>query len=687
MLFSYNWLSDYIRSNLPSAEKLADSLTMHSFEVEGLESKNNDFILDIDILPDRAHDCLCHLGIAREIGVILNKKNIDYNDLDKKGLSQAKGSLNKVEVKFEDDSLVPRYSAIVIEGIEIKESPQWVKDRLLSVGLSPVNNVVDLTNFVMLETGQPLHAFDYDKIKKHRLKIRKAKKGEKITTLDGEKRELKKGVLIAEDGEKRIIDLVGIIGGKLSEVSSNTKNIVLQAANFDRKSIYLGAKEMKVSTPASDIYSQGIDPNLTKTALERTYFLLKKTGDNVKINQIIDNYPHQRKPKRVRLNYVYLSKIIGKKIERKKVKSILTRLGFSVVEEKHPNLIVEAPTYRLDVSIPEDLVEEIVRIIGFNKISPSFPVLSISPPQKNFNLFWKKKIQDILKELGFAEVYSYSFFGDKEADAFGFKQKRLAELENPISIENKYLRGSLIPNLVKAVRDNQKSHFEEIKLFEIGKIFNGKDFSEKNMIGAVLSTKEKEESQENFYKLKGIIDSLLNKLGISEVWYDDVKATPEETTKKTWRKKLCAEVKVGNEEIGFIGEINPKIYKEFKTSGNIVAFDLDFEKVKELATEEQEYNPISSYPAAVRDLAVLVPLEVKVAEVLNEINALGGELVRDVDLFDVYTGEEISGNRKNLAFHIIYQSSERTLTSNEIDKIHNKIIKGLDSKSQWEVRK
>ena len=684
MLFSYNWLQEYIKNKLPRPEKLAELLTMHSFEVEGIKKVGDDFVLNVDILPNRAHDCLCHIGLMREIGAILKKKTINYKTLQKEKLIAKKGSLKPVKIEIQSPLLVPRYSALVIEGIEIKESPKWLKARLEAIGIRSINNIVDLTNFLMLETGQPFHAFDYDKIREQRIILRESKKGEKVVTLDNIERKLNKGMLVAEDKD-RLIDLIGIMGGKLSEISLKTKNIVLQAANFDRKRIYLTSRELGHSTDASNIYTQGIDPNLTIPSLERASFLFKKLAGG-KIIQIIDIYPKKILPKKIKLGLNHVEDLLGKNISKKEMVDILKSLEFKIVGST-----VEVPTFRLDISLPEDLIEEIGRISGLEDIKADFPLVSLSPSKKSFDFFWEDITKNALKEVGFSESYNYSFFGEKEAEIFGYQSKDLIEIINPVSIEQKYLRNTLIPNLLRNVRKNQKlqliGNSKEIRIFELGKIFLKEKFSEKRMLAGVIAGKQDKVSSEKFYELKGIVDSLLTKLGITNVWYDDFQPSPEQSKTNIWNLKRCAEVKVNNQEVGFLGEINQNLYNQLGISENVLVFDLDFKKILNLVSEEREYKAISLYPAAIRDLAVLVPSDIKVVDVLNIINVVGKDLIVDVDLFDIYEGTEIPGGKKNFAFHIVYQARDRTLTAQEIDGIQNKIIKTLEKNIGWQVRR
>jgi phenylalanyl-tRNA synthetase beta chain len=526
----------------------------------------------------------------------------------------------------------------------------------------------------MLETGQPLHAFDLDKIDGKRIIVRRAKKGEKIISLDNNKYDLDKDILIIADN-KGPLAIAGIKGGKRAEIDKKTKIIVLESANFNSRIVRKGSKKLDLKTDASWRFEHGIDPNLTEIAINRVAYLIQKIAGGKIASGLVDFYPKKVLAKKIKLDYRYLTRLLGVKIERREAKDILSRLGFSLIEEKHPILTIEVPTRRLDISIPEDLIEEIGRVYGYQKVPATFPVVSLIPPKRNFDIYWEDISKDILKELGFTEMYNYSFINEKEAKIFGYKGRGVIEVENPMSSEQKYLRPTLIPNLLKNI-DNNLRYFDDIKIFELGKIF-GK--GEKRMLTGAAT--------DSFYRTKGMIDSLLNKLGISNVWYDEHKPTPEQSKICLWYIGRCAEIKIDNKEIGFLGEVSPKILKQLKIDKKVVVFDIDFEELTKLCSEEHEYQPISQYPAAIRDLAVLVPIDIKVVDVLNKINIAGGALIRDIDLFDIYEGEGIPEGKKNLAFHIIYQAEDRTLKSKEIDKIHQKIIKTLEENPEWEVRR
>ena len=688
MKISYNWLKDYLKGKVPEPKKLAEILTRHSFEVESIEKKGKDWVLDIDVLPNRACDCLSYIGIAREIAAITNNKfQIPNFKLQEDKKLKAK-DLVKVEVRDKKDC--SRYTAKVVLGIKVTSSPKWIQERLKVCGLQPINNIVDIANYVMLETGQPIHAFDLDKIKK-KIIVRRAKKGEKIKALDEKIYKLEQDILLIAD-EKGPIGIAGIKGGQSTAIDSNTKNIVIEAANFDRRIIRRGSQKMKLRTDASWRFENGIDPNLIDFTQERVVSLIQEISGGRIAQGMIDLYPQKVFSKKIKLDLDYVDKLLGVKIPKQKVIKILKSLDLKILNSKLKILNVEISTFRLDISIPEDLIEEIGRIFGYQNIPSVFPQTILIPPERNDEILWTRNCRNILKERGFSEVYNYSFISEKDKGIFGWRGEELLEVLNPMSIFNKYMRPSLIPNLLKNIKENLKN-FDEIKIFELGKTFvrkqntKGKkqEFLERKMLSGILTKKDIKD--EGFYELKGVVDSLLNKLGISNIWYDDYKATPEDSHLSLWHPKKCAEIKIDNQEVGFLGQIYPKISEDLGVKERVFVFDFNFEKLIKLVSEEHEYQPISSQPMAIRDLAVLVPRGTKVVEVLNKINRAGGKLVQDVDLFDIYSGEEIAPGKENFAFHIIYQAEDRTLSSKEIDKIQQRIIKALEENIRWEVRK
>ncbi len=531
----------------------------------------------------------------------------------------------------------------------------------------------------MLETGQPLHAFDFDKIKGRKIIVRKAKKGEEITTFDEKSYCLDQDILIIADAKKPIA-IAGIKGGKETGIDKNTKTVVLESANFNQGIIRKGSRKLNLKTDAATRFEQGIDPNLTEFAINRACYLIQKISKGKIAHGLADIYPKKALPKRIRLDLDYVERLLGIKIPEREIKSILEKLRFKLKTQNLKLLDVEIPTFRLDISLQEDLIEEIARIYGYEKIKPVFPIVSLIPFKRNLEIFWEGRAKDILEQARFSEVYNYSFISKGDAKNFGGKINKLIEIENPSSIEHRYLRPSLIPNLLKNIEKNFRQ-FQKIKIFELGKIFQAPKLEKRTLSGVMTG--------DAFYQVKGVIDLLLSKLGISNIQYCEHRTVERGLKSCWWQPPKCAEIKINGEQIGFLGEVSFRVLSDLKIELKTIVFDIDFEKLVRFCSEEKTYQPISRYPSAIRDIAVLVPKRIKVNEVLNKINAVKGQrgLIKDVDLFDVYEGRNIPNNKKNFAFHIIYQAENKTLSSKEIDDAHQKIVKALEERKGWEVRK
>ena len=620
MIFSYNWLQSYFREKLPTPEKLAEILTMHSFENEYIEKKGSDYILSIDVLPDRAGDCFSHNGIAKEISVLLNKK-ITYPKIKTK--ETLKDSIS-VDIENSDDCL--RYTALIIKNVKIEESPKWLKEKLEVCGINSINNIVDITNYVMLETGQPMHVFDYDKISGGII-IRKAKKGEKISLLGGKEYILDENVLIIAD-EEAPLAIAGIKGGQKAEITNETKNIVLESANFNHKLISTTARRLNIRTDASLRFEQNIDPNLTSYAIDRAASLIGLPSSTK-----IDVYKKKLKPWNIKINIDEINKTLGIDIPQKEVEKILKNLGFIVKE----NMVVEVPTYRQDVTIPENITEEVGRIYGYDKIPLTLPYFS-EPAKINYDIFWRNKAKDIMKELGYSEVFGYSFIGDQEKDDFNLTVR---EINNPVSSYYKYLRPTIIPQLINFTKENLK-YFDKVKIFELGKVF---DKRERIVLSGAISSND-------YLSIKSDILALFNKLGISKFSFGK------------------EEIKIGKDIIGKAG-----------IKSGIIFFEIDFEKIQKNAIDNKEYKHVSYHPIASRDISGLIDEGVEIEEIVSKIKNI--DLVKSVEVFDVFKGKNVPPGKKSISLRINLQSEQKTLDGETIDKIITKIKKTIN----WEERK
>lgn len=700
MLFSCNWLQSFFKTRIPEPKKLAKLLTMHSFEVEELKKVESDWTLDIDIMPNRP-DCFSHLGIAREISAITGLK---LQPLAIK-IKQEKEKIQKfaqIEIK---DKACKRYAGKILLDIKVNVSPKYIQERLMACGLEPINNIVDAANYVMLETGQPLHIFDFDKIKNvnsksktlnskqflnpkfktlnkiKKIVVRKAKKGEEIDALDNKKYKLDENILVIADSEKSLA-IAGIKGGKLAAIDSNTKNIFLESANFDGACIRKASQELKLKTDASFRFEHNIDPNLAEFAIDRLVYLIQETAGGKALEGKLDFYLGKPKTKKIILFLDYANQLLGTNISLKKALATLNSLEIKAIKKQGQKIEAKIPSHRQDLVFAEDLIEEIGRIYGYENILPLFPISVLVPTEKNQEIAWENKIKDILKEANFTETYNYSFIPKKTGDYFNWQ---LLGLENPYSKEFYYLRPSLIFNILTNIKKNLK-HFSafKIRLFEIGKTFKkqeGEIIEKKYLAGAVSGEKQ------GFFLLKGLIDFLLHSLGISDIYYDEFEATSEQSPQVVWDSFESAEVKANGQEIGFLGKISEQFLEKTGIKESVFCFEINLDLLIKFCQEKTEYFPVSKYPAAVRDIAILVPLEIKAGEVMEKIHKSGGNLIQDIDLFDIYEGETLPQGKKNLAFHIIFQSQEKTLSKEEIDQIQNNIISGLEKMPEWEVRR
>lgn len=662
-----------------SPQELAELLNLRSFEVETVEKVGRDYALDAKVPTNRISDTGNHWGLAKEIAAIQGKEARIKNQESRSKISGQAA----VKIKISKPDLCSRYTAQVMEIKALGRSPKWLQERLLTCGLRPIDAVVDITNYVMLETGQPLHAFDLEKIQGEKMTIRESRKGEELITLDGVKRALPQGTIVIDDA-KRLIDLAGIMGGENSAVSTSTKKILLQAATFDPVRIYKTSHALNFSSAASKLYAAGLDPNQTTAGLARAAELLEKSGAK-RVGPSMDIYPKSVVPTRILFRIKYANSVIGQELAPIFYKTVFERLDLGV--EKHgDDFLVEAPTVRRDLQIEEDLIEEAARMAGYEKISGKLPEALLNPGQRNDEAWWAERVRDFLVGAGFTESLLYEFTGDEELGRFGINAVEPIPLENPMNPETMYLVPRTLIKYLTSTAENSRN-FDTVKLFGIAKSFSGPKLSEHKDLAITLAQKNTS-GEEEFYQLKGAVDEFLEKMGISDHWYDDTQDKGQRIKDKSiFHPYRNAEIKIGDEKIGNIGEIHPVILENIKSKARIVAAEIDFGKLWRVATSESEYRPVGKYPAIVRDLAIVVPSNTKTEAVLNVIENTGGKLLADTDLFDYFQDEEMrETEEKSLAFHLVFQSLERTLKDEEVTKLVNKITKTLEQKG-WEVRK
>ncbi len=666
MKFSYNFLQSFFEKKIPSAKELADLLMMHFFEVEEVKKVNGDYILDIDVLSSRAGDCLSHVGIAREISAITG---IKYNE--PKAKIKKDGEDISERLNLEVRSACSRYTLCGIEGVKVKNSPSFIQKRLTSCGIKPINNIVDIVNYVMLETGQPLHAFDAGKIEGEKIIVRYAKKREKIVTLDEKRYELIDNILVIAD-ELSPIAIAGIKGGIVPEVDKDTNTIYLEAANFDPVTIRKASQFLKIRTDASLRFEHGIPLELTEIAIKRAVSLITENAGGKVLKGMIDYYPQKSEEKEVVFKIEDVRRILGIEISFKEVERILRALEFKV-RRNQDIFYVEIPYFRTDVAIKEDVIEEVGRMYGYEKITPQIPREIIKPNEEKDLFSMEMVCKNLWKGFGFTETYNYSFIN--ESNAVFFERKKLIEMEKPVSLEFKYLRPSLLAGLLKNLAENERN-YENIKIFEIGKVFykEESETEEKKKL-AIIS------SNDDFYGMKGKINLFLKEFLLEDVSYT------ENQENHLFCENRSAKIMYNGEEIGLFGELSEKARKDTKIKSNAVMAEIDFEKILKLCKDIKIYDPILKFPSSVRDVAVLVPQKTTYEEVLRKIENTGGKMLKNVFLFDSYEGKEIPEGTKSLAFRLTFQAKNRTLSSEEVNDLQKKIINILDGISKWKVRK
>lgn len=646
----------------------------------------DDTILEIDnkSLTHRS-DLFSHIGIARELAAILGKK-LKLPKLKKPKESKEK----RLKVKVENFDDCPRYMAVVLDNIKIKPSPKWMQKYLEVVGVRPINNVVDITNFIMLEYGHPTHAFDYNKIKDQTFRIHRAKPGEKMVTLDGVERNLDESILIIKDTEK-ITDLAGIMGGAVSEIDNKTKTIVLEAANFNKTLIRKTAQKLGLHTEAVVRYEKGISSDLTWQVLWRGIELLEKYAGAKVASKIYDlKKQGEIRKKKIKFDLNYLNKLSGTNIPRQKVIKILKSLGFKV-KSKGNILDVTVPLFRTDINLQEDLVEEVTRLYGYDKIEPEPIFTKIMPVSESPDLYWSKKVSVYLADWGFDEVYNYSFYGKKLLAKCKLTPQNHIALANPLSPDLAFLRTSLLPRLLENLEKNSRQ-YDKIKLFEIGKVFI--PGCESKMLSGVICSIKKD----TFYEAKGIVELLFKKLNVPyqfenlqkqkgcEYW--NLYRERHSLRVKSFSNSLFYQGERAEKYLGTISEVDMEVLENFDlVKKHVSFFDLFFEEIAKLAAKPQKFIPLPKYPPIILDLAFVLDKKILAQDILKTILQAGKPLLVNVELFDVYEGKPLLSSEKNLAFHLTYQSPIKTLKDEEVKNVQDKIVKALEIKFKAKIRK
>ncbi|MFW5980110.1 MAG: phenylalanine--tRNA ligase subunit beta [Halanaerobiales bacterium] len=646
----------------------------------------DDYVYKLDLTPNYAR-CLGMIGIAREIKAMLaGKKHIKLPDNTIKKSSQ--NIRDQADVEIKDEKLCPRYTGRLIKNVKIKPSPHWMQMRLKAAGIRPVNNIVDITNYVLLEYNQPLHAFDYDTIKDGQVIVRRAQNGESLTTLDGEQRNLDEDVLLIADKEKPL-GLAGVMGGEISEVTKETKNVFLESAYFNPLNIRKTAAKFGLHSEASHRFEREVDIKNLIDASNRAAYLMQEYAEGEVVEGVIDKYPVPRENKKVSVDPARVNKLLGIDIERSRMIEMLAWLEFELEEKQNNKMIFSIPSYRNDVEEEADLMEEIARMFGYNNIPVTRSTRKQQGGRKPGQKL-KKQIKEHLNSTGLDEVVTFSLSGKEKYDNLQIPEnsqlRNWVEIKNPLNKAFAIMRTSLLPGIIEVLSFNAKRNIEKMGIFEIGRVFRARDQErphEKTMLAGGSMGFEKDLWQNNaadFFYLKGVIENLFDGLKIKDLEFQPAK-------KEYLHPGRTAQLFIDNENIGYLGELSPEIIDKFNLIEGTTIFNLSLEKILDNTQKENiTYNPLPRYPAVNRDLAIVIDEKIAVSKILEKMKDVGGELLENVELFDLYRGQPIPEGKKSLAFKLKFRSREKTLTDSEANDIFNEIIAILESEFAATIR-
>jgi phenylalanyl-tRNA synthetase beta chain len=629
-----------------------------------------DYVLDLDLTPNRP-DCLSVLGVAREVAALCGSRLKSKQPVLRQKAEMAK---DRVQVEIADPAGCPRYAARVIEGIVIKESPFWLKRKLYAAGMRPINNVVDITNLVMLELGHPLHAFDYRLFQTKKVVVRTAQEGEKFVTLDDVERTLNKEVLLITDGTK-LVAIGGIMGGLESEVSPDTKTVLLESAYFDPRVIRRGRMFLGLSTESSQRFERGADPNGVIKALDRAAALMQDLAEGEVLKGVVDNYASPIHPVKVTVRPKRVNDILSTDLETQRIKSILSSLDLPAKE--NGDLEVEVPTFRPDLTREMDLIEEIARVHGYGNIETTLRAGGGLVTEIHWEDEVSRRIKEFMVGRGFFEVITNNLVDPEVLEKLN-PDVAPVQIRNPLSQDLSVLSTTLSHNLLSVVARNKNRQEKNLRIFELGKVFSlrANRPQERVHLGIALSGTrqprhwESEEAEVDLFDLKGVLARLFDALSLS------FELDPGENV--VLEPGRSYQVRMADETVGFVGELSREVVDVFGIKDKVFWAELDFEKMAARVPRTQRFSSLPRFPSADRDLAVVVDETLLSQVIEDKIKKVGGSLIENIVLFDVYKGKQVPAGKKSLAYSICYRSQEKTLTDEEVDEIHRKVISELE---------
>ncbi|MEA2060556.1 MAG: phenylalanine--tRNA ligase subunit beta [Thermodesulfobacteriota bacterium] len=652
----------------------------------------SDWLFEIDLTPNRP-DCLSMIGVARETAAFQKKRPAlllpeaalpTDEDIAKGGAIE-----DFISIETADPDLCPRYTAGLLFDVKVGPSPFWLRHRLESIGMTPVNNIVDITNFVMMETGQPLHAFDYDLLAKGKIRVKRAGKTMSFTTLDEKAHTLEPDMLMICDGE-RPVAIAGVMGGVNSEITEGTTRVLVESACFNPVSIRKTAKRANIATDASHRFERGVDPMGTKNALARAMSLMADLSEANPARGIIDLQPVEHRPVDIQLDTEILNRRLGTDLSPDAAEDILTSVGFSVTGTRDTVLTVRVPSFRVDVLRPEDLFEEVARLYGYNNIKTTFPCVPAKRAPLSLNIRFRDRVKDILTGIGFSEAVNYSFtFFDacNDLNLASTDVKRHQEtILNPISEDMSLLRTTLVPGLLQNMKLNLSKQTSTITLFETGNVFfarqPGTQPLEKEMLAGIWTGEARSASWHckkrecDFYDIKGVVEGLVNALGIKDFEF----TRAPENQYPYLKKGYSALIKKGETVIGSLGKVDEKVLNAFSLKQDAFIFDIEIDRLREASPETISSSPLPKFPSISRDITIIVDPDIFAGSVEAEIKKIKEKepLIEDVFLFDLY--QKSNTEKKSLSYRVVYRSFEKTLKEKKIKGLHARISKILVDK-------
>ncbi len=676
MKISYNWLKEYVEIKI-KPQALAEKLTMAGLEVTSLEEKLGDWSLEIEITSNRP-DWLSHIGVAREVAAITGKKLI----LPKTPNTQhPTPNTQNFKVDIQDKKGCPIYSVRLIKDTAVSGSPQWLKQKLEVIGLRPVNNIVDITNFCLMETGQPLHAFDYDKLVSGKIIVRRAKENETIVAIDGVERKLNPSILVIAD-DKKPIAIAGIMGGKDTEVTEKTKNILLESAYFDPILIRRASRFLGITSDSSYRFERSVDLENILPASSRAVNLIEGLAKGKLISSVVVKAKvNKEKSEKINLSSNAVENLLGIKIHLKKIKQILTALQFKVKQNKN-YFIVEIPPFRQDVRIEADLIEEIARIFGFENLPQTLPAIKISAIEPRPMDKLKSITNQFFASIGFSEIISYNLISQDLLTKANLDYSGITEIKNPLSKEQEMLSPSIIPGLLSAVKNNLNHSIKDLKLFEIAKKYS--KAAEVSCLGIAMCGEKSDDwlrgkkEKIGFFDLKGAIEEFFSKIGIYE--YKGMRQSSDTFG-------ISAEIWFEAEKIGILGEVSVGVLAnwDIKQKGIFLA-EINLEKLASFTKLKKTFTRIANFPSVVRDISLVAAEEVSAGEIFNIAGEIAGALLVKSKIIELYRGGQIPQGSKGIVVSLEYQAKGRTLTDNEVNQVHEKICQALKEKLQAKIR-